>query len=207
MGSGMGGWAAAAGVAQLVRPTGRRYACGPDRARDGGTPVGGARPVAGPVGGDRDSPSRLTCRVHPLQAVATAGTRRGVLGRFGAAARSMWASCSGSRLAAAAEPQLRQAGRAAGCRAGGEGMRADGRVWEVGADGRAGRSGAGASASANAGVHAGVNAGHTMRDACGPHNAQTCEQTGRWERTGQLKWTTAPRTTRTRSRHGHGYKE
>ncbi len=34
--------------------------------------------------------------------------------------------------------------------------------------GRAGRSGAGASASANAGLHAGVNAGHTMRDACGP---------------------------------------
>jgi hypothetical protein len=51
--------------------------------------------------------------------------------------------------------------------------------------GRAGRAGAGASASANAGLHAGVNAGHTMRDACGPHNSgrmQTCEQTGRWDR-------------------------
>ncbi len=34
---------------------------------------------------------------------------------------------------------------------------------------RAGRAGAGASASANAGLHGGVNAGHTMRDACGPH--------------------------------------
>ncbi len=46
--------------------------------------------------------------------------------------------------------------------------------------GRAGRAGAGTSASANAGVHAGVNAGHTMLDACGPHNSgrmQTCEQT------------------------------
>jgi hypothetical protein len=31
--------------------------------------------------------------------------------------------------------QERQAGRAAGCRAGGEGTRADGRVWEVGANG------------------------------------------------------------------------
>jgi hypothetical protein len=33
--------------------------------------------------------------------------------------------------------------------------------------------------------------------ACGPHNAgrmQTCEQTGRWERTEQVIWTTAPRT-------------
>ena len=136
--------------------------------------------------------------------------------------------------------QERQAGRAAGCLAGGEGTRADGmgignpkrgragcqirspaarpgasspippesgqipRDWSVELwvggwwvqhrrrkgqpapkRGRAGRSCAGASASANAGVHAGVNAGHTMRDACGPHNAgrvQTCERTGRWER-------------------------
>ncbi len=79
--------------------------------------------------------------------------------------------------------------------------------------GRAGHVGAGASANANAGLHWGVNAGHTMwddaghtmRGACGPHNAgrmQTCEQTGRWGITGQVKWTTAPRTTRTKSRHG-----
>ncbi len=51
---------------------------------------------------------------------------------------------------------------------------------------------------------------------CGPHNAgrmratqcgtlQTCEQTGRWERTGQVMCTTAPRTTRTRSRARHGH--
>jgi hypothetical protein len=62
--------------------------------------------------------------------------------------------------------------------------------------GRAGRTGAGASASANAGV----NAGHTMRDACKRPNRQV----GRRERD---RGGRAPRATLTRSRHGHGYKE
>jgi hypothetical protein len=56
---------------------------------------------------------------------------------------------------------------------------------------------------------AGLHAGHTMRDACGPHIAgcmQTCEQTGRWKRTPHVMWTTAPRTTRTRSRAWHGHR-
>jgi hypothetical protein len=62
---------------------------------------------------------------------------------------------------------------------------ADGRDTARAELGRAGRTGAGVSASANAGLHWGVNAGHTMRGACGTRNAgrmQTCEQTGGRER-------------------------
>ncbi len=51
-----------------------------------------------------------------------------------------------------------------------------------------------------ASLAAGLHAGHTMRDACGPHNAgrmQTCEQTGRGERDRSCGQ-------RHRARHGHG---
>jgi hypothetical protein len=84
--------------------------------------------------------------------------------------------------------QERQARRAAGGRAGVEGTRADGRFWEVGADGR---DTACARARTNrpcGRMRERQRAAGCMRatqcDACGPHNAgrmQTCERTGRWE--------------------------
>ncbi len=100
-----------------------------------------------------------------------------------------------------APPRSRETG-GKGCRLSGRrgGTCADGRVWEVGADGRD-RARAQGRASRPLrrrrkrerqrgrmrATQCGTHAGHTMRDACGPHNAgrmQTCEQTGRWERTG-----------------------
>jgi hypothetical protein len=104
----------------------------------------------------------------------------------------------------------RQAGRAAGGRAGGEGTRADGRV--VGSrNGHRPHPSAGEQA-AQAQAQARAPTQRACGRECGPHNAgrmratqcgtlQTCEQTGRWERTGQVKWTTAPPTTRTRPGH------
>jgi hypothetical protein len=90
----------------------------------------------------------------------------------------------------------------------GEGTRADGRVWEVGTD--TARAQARASRplrrrrrrkrERQRGLACGrecgpQNAGHMRATQWGPGRVQTCEQTGRWERTGQVKWTTAP--------HGH----
>jgi hypothetical protein len=114
------------------------------------------------------------------------GRKPGWGARFGATLSQDGATLSQdeSRLAGVATGRCallrrdRREGRQAG-RAGGEGTRAHGRVSErtqpAPKRGRAGRSGAGASANASA------NAGHTMLDACGPHNSgrmQTCEQTG-----------------------------
>jgi hypothetical protein len=89
--------------------------------------------------------------------------------------------------------QERQSGRAAGCRAGGEGTRADGQFWEVGADGRdTARAQARASrprgrwrkrerrrarhrwrpAACMRATQCGTHAGHTMRGACKRANRQ-----------------------------------
>ncbi len=81
--------------------------------------------------------------------------------------------------------QERQAGRDAGCRAGGEGTREDGRVWEVGTDTARAQARASRPLRRRRKRERERQRGRACGRECGPHTAANV-RTDRWERTGQV---------------------